>query len=76
MEVLQRNEVSRRSSGDDQALYTYGVHVIVIVLILDARRVAVARVECPSTGSIETAQPEPSLGKVIEHRCEDPVEVV
>ena len=76
MEVLQRNEVSQRSSGDGQALYTYGVHVIVIVLILDVRRVAVARVGRPSTGGFETAQPEPSPGQVIKHRCEDLIEVL
>ena len=75
MEALQLNEVSQRHSVDD-ALYTYGVHVIVIVLIQDVGRVAVAGVERPSTGGIETAQLEPSRDQVIKHRCEDSIEVV
>ncbi len=75
MGVLQ-HEVNQRPSVDGQALDTYGVHVHVIVLILDVGGVAVAGVERPSTGGLETAQPEPSLDEIIGHRCEDPIEVV
>lgn len=76
MGVLQRIEVSQRPSVDDQALYTYGVQVHVIVLVLDVRRVVVAGVERPSTAGLETARPEPGLGQVIKQRCEDPIEVL
>ena len=74
MGVLQRNKVSQRPPVERQALCAYGVHLIVV--LLDVRCVAIAGVESPSTGSLETAQPEPSLGQVIEHGCEDPIEVV
>jgi hypothetical protein len=57
-------------------LYTYGVHVRVIVLILVVGRVAVVKVERPSAGGLEIAQPEPSLDEIISHWCEDPIEVM
>ena len=50
--------------------------VDVIIVLLDVRCVAKAGVERPSTGGLETAQPEPSLDQVIEHGGEDPIEVV
>jgi hypothetical protein len=75
--VLQRNGVSQQPSINE-ALYTYDVRiqVHVIVLTLDVRRVAVAGVDRPNTGGLETALPEPSLGQIIKHGCEDPIEVL
>jgi hypothetical protein len=72
---LQHNEVSQ-PSFDDQALYTYGVHDRVIVLILDLGGVAVVGVDRPSIGGLETALDEPSLDKLFGHRCEDLTEVM
>ena len=57
-------------------LYTYGVHVRVIGLILVVGRVAIVGIEHPSAGGLEIAQPEPSLDETISHWCEDPIEVM